>query len=446
MKTTISKRAIARIVSFSLAAIAVLGAADIIYMNKLSRAERIIESGYQQAVEDLASSADKISATLTKGLYSSSPVMMAKLSTQLMSEANYAKDALTKLPVSNSSLDKTEKFLSQIGNYAYSMSESAASGKQASYEDYSRMNSLCENARELCEKLWELKSKLMSSDKTITQLFYDLEDEASAFITDGFKGLEEGFENTPKLIYDGPFSDHILDRQPAMIQGADEVTEDEAREKAAPYCGLEAWELQTCDYSEEGKMPSYCFYANGVNCAVTKNSGYISYIIKSRDIRSQKITCEDAAAYAQGYLDSLGIRNMEKTYYETYNNVCTINYAYNEQGVTCYTDLIKVSVALDNGEIIGFDARGFLVNHHERNLTEPKLGEQECQEKLSPMLSVVKSSLAVIPTDSVEEKLCREFKCKTQDGKTVLVYINADTGVEEDILILLEMDESTLTI
>lgn len=446
MKTTISKRAIARIISFSLAAIAVLGAADLIYMNRLTKAERFIESGYQQAVEDLASSADKISATLTKGLYSSSPAMMTKLSNELMTEANYAKDALTKLPVSMSSLEKTEKFLSQIGNYAYSMSRSAASGSQASYEDYSRMASLCQNAQDLCDKLWELKSKLSSSDKTITQLFYDLEDEGSAFINDGFKGLEEGFENTPKLIYDGPFSDHILDKTPLMIQGAGEITEDEAKEKAAAYCGLEAWELQTSEFAEYGKMPSYCLYSNGINCAVTKNGGYISYLIKTRDVRSQKITCEEAAAYAQGYLDSLGIRNMEKTYYETYNNVCTINYAYNEQGVTCYTDLIKISVALDNGEIIGFDARGFLVNHHERNLKEPKIGAQECQAKLSPMLSVVKSSLAVIPTDSVEEKLCHEFKCKTNDNKTVLVYVNAETGEEEDILILLEMDESTLTI
>ena len=74
---------------------------------------------------------------------------------------------------------------------------------------------------------------------------------------------------------------------------------------------------------------------------------------------------------------------------------------------------------MDNGEILGFDARGFIVNHHERNLGEPVLSEQECQEKLSPMLSVVDSALAVIPTNSVDEKLCWEFKCKTSNDDTV---------------------------
>ena len=62
------------------------------------------------------------------------------------------------------------------------------------------------------------------------------------------------------------------------------------------------------------------------------------------------------------------------------------------------------------------------------------------------MLSVVKSSLAVIPTNSVDEKLCWEFKCKTSNDDTVLVYINSKTGDEEDILILLETDESQLTV
>lgn len=446
MKTVISRRTIARLVSFSLAIIAVLGAADLIYMRKLSRAENFIEYGYRQAVEDLASSADKISSTLTKGLYSGSPAMMTRLSNELLSEASTAKNALTKLPVYNTSLERTEKFLTQIGNYASSISAAASRGEETSYEDYSRLSALCQNAKELSKQLWEMQSRFLSDDKTITQLFADIDSGEQSFITDGFAKLEDGFSSTPKLIYDGPFSDHILERTPRLIQGASQVNEDEARRRAAQYCGMEDWQLKTVEGGEQGKMPSYCFRADGIYCAVTQNGGYISYLIKSREPRTSKITPAEAEVYARSYLDSLAISGMKKTYYETYNNVCTINYAYEDNGVTCYTDLIKISVAMDNGEILGFDARGFIVNHHERNLGEPVLSEQECQEKLSPMLSVVKSALAVIPTNSVDEKLCWEFKCKTSNDDTVLVYINSKTGDEEDILILLETDESQLTV
>ncbi len=446
MKTVISRRTIARLVSFSLAIIAVLGAADLIYMRKLSRAENFIEYGYRQAVEELASSADKISSTLTKGLYSGSPAMMTRLSNELLSEASTAKNALTKLPVYNTSLERTEKFLTQIGNYATSVSAAAARGEETSYDDYSRLSTLCQNAKELSRQLWEMQSRFLSDDKTITQLFADIDSGGQSFITEGFAKLEDGFASTPKLIYDGPFSDHILERNPRMTQGASAVSEDDARRRAAQYCGMEDWQLKSVEGGEQGKMPSYCFSTDGVYCAVTKNGGYISYLIKNRQPRSTKLTPAEAEVYARSYLDSLAISGMRKTYYETYNNVCTINYAYEEDGVTCYTDLIKISVAMDNGEILGFDARGFIVNHHERSMGQPVLSEQECQEKLSPMLSVVDSSLAVIPTNSVDEKLCWEFKCKTSNDDTVLVYINSQTGDEEDILILLETDVSQLTV
>ena len=149
---------------------------------------------------------------------------------------------------------------------------------------------------------------------------------------------------------------------------------------------------------------------------------------------------------AMAYLESLGIENMESTYYEEYNNVLCVNFAYKDGDVICYTDLIKVSVALDNGEIMGFDGRGFIVNHYDRNIPEPSIPQTEAQQKLSPFLRVSGSKLALIPTDATDEKLCWEFKCGTDDDETILVYINAETGAEEDILILLITDSGTLTI
>ena len=53
--------------------------------------------------------------------------------------------------------------------------------------------------------------------------------------------------------------------------------------------------------------------------------------------------------------------------------------------------------------------------------------------------------LAVIPTDSYSEVLTYEFKGKIEDN-TFLIYINAKTGKEENILILLETEGGLLTI
>lgn len=446
MKTVVSKRTLARIVSFSLAIIAVLGASNIIYMNRLRSAGNKIEYGYMLAVEDLAESADKLSVSLTKGMYSASEKMLSELSSELISDSYRARDALSRLPVSDVDLEKTEKFFSQVGNYASALAKKASDGDEPSYEDYSKMNMLCESAQKLSELLWQMRAELLSSDSSVTELFKEVAQGADSLVGDGFAEIEDAFENTPKLIYDGPYSDHILDKEPRMCKDAPEVSGEDAIQKAAQSCGVEAWELKESEYPEDSKMPSYRFEGDGVSCAVTQNGGYICYMLKSRHPSSSEITPEEAKEYAQAYLESLGIQSMETTYYESYDNVCTINFAYNDDGVTCYTDLIKVAVALDNGEILGFDARGFIVNHYDRRLEEPALSVMECQEKLSPMLSVVGSSLAVIPSDSVEEKLCREFKCQSSDGKTVLVYVNCQTGDEEDILILRELEGSVLTV
>lgn len=42
---------------------------------------------------------------------------------------------------------------------------------------------------------------------------------------------------------------------------------------------------------------------------------------------------------------------MVESYHLTENNIMTINFAYQDGGALCYPDLVKVGVALDNGEI-----------------------------------------------------------------------------------------------
>ena len=137
---------------------------------------------------------------------------------------------------------------------------------------------------------------------------------------------------------------------------------------------------------------------------------------------------------------------MKTTYHETLYNSCTINFAAMDGDVTLYTDLIKVTVALDNGEILGFDARGYIVNHHERDLEKPKISGKEAREKVSTTLEIQDSKLALIPTQGLNEKLTYEFKCTDKEGKNILVYINAMNGKEEQILILIISEDGMLTV
>ena len=101
---------------------------------------------------------------------------------------------------------------------------------------------------------------------------------------------------------------------------------------------------------------------------------------------------------------------------------------------------------MDNGEILSFDARGYITNHTERELGTPEITREEAALKLSDSLNIVDSKLCVIPSDGLNERYCYEFYCRTDEGVHVLVYINADTGEEEQILLLQIGENGRLTV
>ena len=126
---------------------------------------------------------------------------------------------------------------------------------------------------------------------------------------------------------------------------------------------------------------------------------------------------------------------MANTYYAINNNVCVINFAYKKDDVTYYSDLIKVGVSMDNGKIVSLEAQGYLTNHIKRKAFKCKLAKEQAQSKLSKNLKVINSKRCVIPKE-----------CKSNDTKEeVLIYINADKGYEENIMLLLYSDGGTLT-
>ena len=63
---------------------------------------------------------------------------------------------------------------------------------------------------------------------------------------------------------------------------------------------------------------------------------------------------------------------------------------------------------------------------------------------VSNRLKIFKERLAIIPTETKEEELCYEFKGDFQ-GDTFIVYINAKTGKEQQILKVIETNTGDLT-
>ena len=78
--------------------------------------------------------------------------------------------------------------------------------------------------------------------------------------------------------------------------------------------------------------------------------------------------------------------------------------------------------------------------------SEPKITAEQARKQLSSELTVTDTSLAVVPSAGTNELYCYEFHCTSPDGRQMLVYINADTGKEEQILLLEISENGTLTV
>lgn len=438
-----------RLITFITAIALVLIVQNICLMKRADNAELALGYGYLRAMEDLSTSADNISVGLEKSLYSNDSKMLEELSNSMSRDAATAKSCLSQLPLGELELEDTYKFFSQVGNFSTSIAKKLAEGTKLTDKEYDSLQSLYKFSVELKDKLWQAEKSINNggtltyeSIASVSEKSFDTENAGSG---NGFEELDSTFDNYPTLIYDGPYSDHLLVKSPELIKGKALVTKDKARERAAQISCMQAKEL-TYYSTEQSSMPAYIFKGTDTVCAITVNGGYCSYMLKSRLVSESKILNEEAVRYAEAYLGELGIEDMATTYFEAYNNTLIVNFAYQKDGIIYYPDLIKVSIALDNGEILGFDARGYIANHCERKIPSDQITEAEATEKISPKLDVKKIGKALIPTGTGSEIFCYEFLAKGENDADVLVYINCETGAEEQILILIENENGTLTV
>ena len=179
---------------------------------------------------------------------------------------------------------------------------------------------------------------------------------------------------------------------------------------------------------------------------VTKQGGKVLEVLSARPVGIPTITREQAVVRATRFLERNGYSNMAETYFIDQGNTLTINFAPLENDIICYPDLVKVSIALDNGDIVGFDGKNYLMNHQERNLAAPIVTLAKAQTQVTEGLHILTHRLALIPTTGQNEVLCHEFKCQTDGEEHYIVYVNAETGEQEKILLLLEDENGTLVL
>ena len=414
------------------------------------------ENIYNMSFFELVNYVQNVETYLAKSLITSSAEQSAETLTNVWREANLAESHLSKLPIGTNELENTAKFLNQVSDYCYSLFRKNMKGEDLKEEDFKNLEDLHGYSIDLENTLNQLLEDINKENinwgeltKKGSSVFGNQKENNSK---DSFKNLEENFHEYSGLIYDGAFSEHITTVEKKGLTG-ENIGDKEAYKIAKEFIGEnKIEEINLNGKGENGNIVSFDFNIKlkdentNISLSISEKGGHIVYMNSNRqEVVEEKISQEEAENNANEFLKQKGFENMKETYYLKQNGIVTINYAYlQDEKITVYPDLIKVKVALDNGEILGIETTGYLNSHTNRTLSKINITKEQALEKLNKNLEIKSEDLAIIPTEWQTEIMCWEFKGTVKE-MDFLVYVNVETGKEEDILLIVNTPNGILT-
>lgn len=413
---------------------------------------------YQQAFFDAVSHVESVEVLLSKGLAASTPERLADVFSDVRLRALAAQASFSSLPLPAGTLAETSKFLVQVGDFAFSLAKKAAKGAPPSQEEIDLAHRLRQEAARIGAALHEMQLEAAKGRAPWGALPVGMRARARAAGDAGgaarFRAIEEQVQKIPVIQYDGPFSDHVLSRKPRSLSG-DDIDEARAEAIALEFLPEERRQGYRAEARRrvEGKIRAYGITASPregdgpeVVLDVSVTGGHVVWMLTKRDVAASRISLEEAVERARRFLEERGFGEMEPTYAGAAENVAVIPFVRIQDGVRIYPDQVKVSVALDDGEVVGFEALGYLMAHTERRLPSPAIRGEEAARRVAAGLEVDGAvRLALIPAPAGDEVLTWEVPARMGDAR-FLVYINAVTGEEENILRLVETGEGAMTL
>lgn len=416
------------------------------------KCETQINTSYDMSMYQLTEHVQNVENFLAKSTISSSSEAGAESLTHVWKEADTAINYLSQIPLNVEQINKTAKFLNQVSEYSYSLSRKNIYKEELSQEELDNLKMLHKYSVQLKDSLNEMEEKITIGEVSWEDIKKnegtDYTRQVDSLDEISFIDIDKNFNEFEGLIYDGAFSEHI-ELQDKKGLPNEEITEEEASEKIKEILGENLGNINKKGKIDKGNIEVYQYEITDENkeiieISVSVKGGKLVQLNKDREVIEENITIEEANKIGKEYLDKIEFPNMQETYYQTQENIITINYVYKQDNIIVYPDLIKVKIALDNGEILGVETNGYLNSHTARTNTIATISKEEAKAKLNKNLDIQSEKLSIIPTEWKTEILCYEFKGKI-DETEFLVYINAENGREENILVIKETPGGILT-
>ncbi len=400
------------------------------------------ENNYQRAFHDLAYHVDllhdKIGTTLAMNSRKSLSPALADV-WRLTSEAH---SDVGQLPLTLLPFNKTEEFLAKIGDFSYQTAVRDLDKDPLNEKEVGALQGLYKQSADIQGELRKVQHLVLKNNlrwMDVEMALASGKESADNTIIDGFKTVEKTVEGYSETDFGPAFINMQKKDENYKYLNGKKITKQEALQTAKKYAGL--GDNVKAQVEKSGKDSDYGFYSVSLqekqtkqeaNMDITKKGGHPIWFIVSRDVKTQSISLNDAGNKAIEFLKQNGFQNLDLFESSQYDNIGVFTFVAKEKDIRIYPDAIKIKVALDNGQLLGFSANDYLKSHHTREIPQPTITKEEARTKMNTNLKIEEDRLAIILNDLNKEVLCYEF-LGTLGEDTFRIYINAGTGIEEKV-------------
>jgi len=333
-----------------------------------------------------------VDLNLSKLQITSDRALLISTLADIWRQSNLAKENLANLPIIQNNMDKTSKYLAQVSDFSFSLMKAVSRDKpitEAEYKDIVMLNNSSTQLLIVCNNIYDdLNTGRLKWDE-VAKLGNEQLDENVA-ISD-VQSIAKTFVQYEGLIYDGAYSNHITDLKPKSLTDT-VVTEDQAKANIMTIFGTDNVEYINFTGETNNKLDLLEFQLKLKQSSsirdiyMTKNDGKLYLMISDKDVKEQKITVDNAKEIGKIFLKTLGIDSVTDTYYVITQNLVTINYAATQGSVILYPDLVKVKIALNDGEVCSVETGGYTFNHTTRDNLAPVLTMEEAEKKVNILI------------------------------------------------------------
>ena len=445
VETSKSNKALIIVTIILSIAVVALGILYGISLSSLNNFQTSLENVYQKNFYELVDEVNNAETKLNKVLASNSNTYRSKLLKEVSKNASEAQTRLNMLPYSINGLSDTISFVNQLSGYTETLAKSLDKGEKIDEKDQETLEKVYESVVNIKKSLNSM-SKQMWEGYNITSSSLKLDGDYNSLTSDMSAMNGEDIEY-PTMIYDGPFSDSQVNKEVKGLNFS-EVSMETAKNNLGKiltnisvdnlkFNGESSGHFQTYDFSYEDENGVYTF------AQVTKKGGKLLTLSSQNIYKTKKLELANAEKIALDFAKKTGIESMKVVWSDVVGDDAFINLAPVIDGVIIYPDLVKVKVDLAKGDVLGFEASSYYMNHVNRKILPTRITESVAKAKIYSGLYVKDSRLALIPLEYGEEVLCYEFIC-SMNGNTYYVYINAVNGAEENILKVIQTDNGNL--